>query len=147
MLPLVYQNSLKCPSLSRAKLTHQGIFLRVNFFNVERLGKLWTLVLPFVSVLQTCFFDGILNLFSLLAKIVPKKRHWNKKYITSSTAAAAAGAAPPAAAAAGAAPAPDPTLATRSLMLTDSRHLAKRPGQKGSTVTLAAFKMVLIFSA
>merc|ERR1719491_2127439 len=32
-------------------------------------------------------------------------------------------------------------------MLTDSRHLAKRPGQKGSTVTLAAFKMVLIFSA
>ena len=68
------------------------------------------------------------------------------KYLTSSAAAAAAGAAPPAAAA-GAAPAPDPTLATRSLMLTDSRHLAKRPGQKGSTVTLAAFKMVLIFSA
>merc|ERR1719305_577708 len=32
-------------------------------------------------------------------------------------------------------------------MLTDSRHLEKRPGQKGSTVTFAAFKMVLIFSA
>merc|ERR1712156_20001 len=52
-----------------------------------------------------------------------------------------------AAAAAGAAPTPDPTLETRSLMLTDSRHLAKRPGQKGSTETLAAFKMVEIFSA
>merc|ERR1712099_35949 len=63
-----------------------------------------------------------------------------------SSAAAAAGAAPPAPAA-GAAPTPDPTLETRSLMLTDSRHLAKRPGQKGSTETLAAFKMVEIFSA
>merc|ERR1712002_704427 len=62
-----------------------------------------------------------------------------------SSAAAAAGAAPPPAA--GAAPTPDPTLETRSLILTDSRHFAKRPGQKGSTLTLAAFKMVLIFSA
>ena len=85
-----------------------------------------------------------LNLFSLNSS--QKRLNYNYKYLTSSTAAAAAGAAPPAAAA-GAAPAPDPTLATRSLMLTDSRHLAKRPGQKGSTVTLAAFKMVLIFSA
>merc|ERR1711992_242877 len=61
-----------------------------------------------------------------------------------SSAAAAAGAAPPAA---GAAPTPDPTFETKSLILTDSRHLEKRPGQKGSTETLAAFKMVLIFSA
>ena len=45
------------------------------------------------------------------------------------------------------APAPDPTLEHNSLMSTDSQHLAKSPGQKGSTSTLAAFKMVLIFSA
>ena len=45
------------------------------------------------------------------------------------------------------APAPDPTLEHNSLTSTDSQHLAKSPGQKGSTSTLAAFKMVLIFSA
>ena len=58
--------------------------------------------------------------------------------------AAAAGAAPPAA---GADPTPDPTLLINSLTSIDSQHLAKSPGQKGSTSTLAAFKMVLIFSA
>ena len=57
--------------------------------------------------------------------------------------AAAAGAAPPA----GADPTPDPTLLINSLIETDSQHLAKSPGQNGSTSTLAAFKMVVIFSA
>ena len=57
--------------------------------------------------------------------------------------AAAAGAAPPA----GADPTPDPTLLINSLISIDSQHLAKSPGQKGSTSTLAAFKMVVIFSA
>merc|ERR1712154_333854 len=46
----------------------------------------------------------------------------------------------------GAAPAPDPTLEMSSLTLQPVKALAKRLGQKGSTVTLAAFKIVLIFS-
>ena len=129
----------------QGQIDTSGNIFKFIFSILMSLRKIWSRVLPFVSVLQTCFFDGIFK--SIQFKIVPQKKALKSyKYLTSSTAAAAAGAAPPAAAA-GAAPAPDPTLATRSLMLTDSRHLAKRPGQKGSTVTLAAFKMVLIFSA
>ncbi|CAD0195253.1 unnamed protein product [Chrysodeixis includens] len=68
-----------------------------------------------------------------------------------SSLASAAGAAPPAAAAgaappAGAAPTPDPMLVIKSRTLMPSRALAKRPGQYGSTSTLAAFRMVEIFS-
>lgn len=58
-------------------------------------------------------------------------------------AAAAAGAAAPAA---GAAPTPEPMLVISSLTLTPSNALANKPGQYGSTSTLAAFKMVEIFS-
>lgn len=50
------------------------------------------------------------------------------------------------AAAAGAAPAPDPMLVIKFFTSTPSRALAKRLGQYGSTSTLAAFKMVEIFS-
>lgn len=68
----------------------------------------------------------------------------------SSLAASAAGAAAEAAAgappAAGAAPTPEPMFVIRSRTLMPSRALAKRPGQYGSTSTLAAFKMVEIFS-
>ncbi|KAJ8979554.1 hypothetical protein NQ317_017703 [Molorchus minor] len=53
-------------------------------------------------------------------------------------AAAGAAAAPPVA---GAAPTPELMLVIRSRMLTPSKALAKRPGQYGSTSTLAAFKM------
>ena len=56
----------------------------------------------------------------------------------------AAGAAPPAA---GAAPTPDPTLVIIAFKLRPSKALEKRPGQYGSTLTSAAFKMVWIFSA
>uniref|UniRef100_A0A2M3YXW3 Uncharacterized protein n=1 Tax=Anopheles braziliensis TaxID=58242 RepID=A0A2M3YXW3_9DIPT len=65
----------------------------------------------------------------------------------------AAGAAPPAAAppAAGAPPPPDPTpepmLVIRLLTSMPSRALANRPGQYGSMSTLAAFRMVEIFSS
>uniref|UniRef100_A0A1L8D872 Uncharacterized protein n=1 Tax=Nyssomyia neivai TaxID=330878 RepID=A0A1L8D872_9DIPT len=58
------------------------------------------------------------------------------------SAAAAAAGAP----AAGAAPAPEPIFVIRSFTLIPSRALAKSPGQYGSTSTLAAFKIVLIFS-
>ena len=54
-------------------------------------------------------------------------------------AAAAAGAEP----AAGA----DPKLVIKSLMSTLSKALAKRPGQNGATLYLAAFKMALILSS
>ena len=39
------------------------------------------------------------------------------------------------------------TLVIKSLILVLSRHLAKSPGQNGSTSTLAVFKIVAIFSA
>uniref|UniRef100_A0A2M4C4E9 Putative secreted protein n=1 Tax=Anopheles marajoara TaxID=58244 RepID=A0A2M4C4E9_9DIPT len=71
----------------------------------------------------------------------------------SSFFSAAAGAAPPAAAppAAGAPPPPDPTpepmLVIRLLTSMPSRALANRPGQYGSMSTLAAFRMVEIFSS
>uniref|UniRef100_A0A2M3ZZB0 Putative secreted protein n=1 Tax=Anopheles triannulatus TaxID=58253 RepID=A0A2M3ZZB0_9DIPT len=70
----------------------------------------------------------------------------------SSFFSAAAGAAPPAAAppAAGAPPpdpTPEPMLVIRLLTSMPSRALANRPGQYGSISTLAAFRMVEIFSS
>lgn len=66
------------------------------------------------------------------------------------SAAAATGAAAPgaatAAAAAGAAPTPEPILVIKSFTFTFSNAFAKRLGQYGSTSTLAAFKIVAIFS-
>lgn len=56
--------------------------------------------------------------------------------------AAAAGAAAPAEAA----PAPEPMLVIKFLTSTPSKALANNDGQYGSTSTLAAFKMVEIFS-
>lgn len=41
---------------------------------------------------------------------------------------------------------PDPMLEIKDLTSIPSRALAKSPGQYGSTSTLAAFKMVEIFS-
>ena len=68
---------------------------------------------------------------------------FNEKISSSLPEEAAAAGAPPA----GAAPAPDPTLVMRALTSTPSKALAKRPGQYGSTLTSAAFRMVEIFSA
>ena len=67
-------------------------------------------------------------------------------------AASVAGAAPPAAgaptpAAEGpAAPTPEPTVVIKLFKSQDSRALANRPGQYGSTSTPAALRMVVIFS-
>ena len=62
-------------------------------------------------------------------------------------AAAAAGASAAATpAAAGAAPALAPTFVIKSLIDTPSNALANKPGQYGSISTLAAFKIVWIFS-
>lgn len=52
-----------------------------------------------------------------------------------------------AAPAAGAAPTPEPTLVIMLLRLRPSKALANKPGQYGSTLTSAAFKIVWIFSA
>lgn len=62
------------------------------------------------------------------------------------SATAATGAAAAAAPAAGAAPTPEPMFVIKSLTLMPSKALAKRDGQYGSTSTLAAFKIVEIFS-
>merc|ERR1711890_103538 len=63
-------------------------------------------------------------------------------FLASSLASSAA--APPAGAAA---PAPDPMFEIKSETLTSFKAPAKRPGQNGSTSTLADFKMVAILSA
>jgi len=52
----------------------------------------------------------------------------------------------PAAPAAGAAPTADPMFEIKSLTFADSKALANKPGQYGSTSTLAAFRIVWIFS-
>jgi len=52
----------------------------------------------------------------------------------------------PAAPAAGTAPTADPMLVIKSLTLAFSKALANKPGQYGSTSTLAAFRTVWIFS-
>lgn len=53
---------------------------------------------------------------------------------------------PAAAPAAGAAPTADPMFVIKSLTLALSRALANKPGQYGSTSTLAALRTVWIFS-
>lgn len=68
-------------------------------------------------------------------------------FFSSFFSSAAAGAAVTAAAAPPlAAPAPDPMFVINPLTSIPSKALAKRPGQYGSTSTLAAFKIVEIFS-
>jgi len=52
----------------------------------------------------------------------------------------------PAAPAAGTAPTADPMFVIKSLTLAFSKALANKPGQYGSTSTLAALRIVWIFS-
>lgn len=52
----------------------------------------------------------------------------------------------PATPAAGTAPTADPMFVIKSLTFAVSKALANKPGQYGSTSTLAAFKIVWIFS-
>ena len=69
-------------------------------------------------------------------------------FFSSAGAAVVDGARPPAGAApaAGAGP-PAPTLQMRLLMLTLAKAFANKPGQKGSTFTLAALMRALISSS